>query len=82
MAKRGEPSVVAFQFIFEGKKMKELTDTNPRKIVCTVSIDEAITKNGKKVGALKIVANGTYGPGSKALDFEIDGCPKPPCRPE
>jgi len=71
-------SVVAFQFIFEGKKMKELVDTNPNKIVCTVSIVEEITGSGRKIGALKIIATGTQ-PGGLDTGLEIEGCPKPPC---
>ena len=77
-------SVVAFQFIFEAKKMKELLDTDPVKVVCTVSIDSEVTKEGKKVGALRIVATGTYPPDQlKTLKtLEIVGCPKPPCSNE
>ena len=71
-------SVVAFQFIFEAKKMKELLDTNPIKVVCTVSIDSEVTKEGKKVGALRIVATGTYPP-DVVTSLQIDGCPVPPC---
>ena len=73
-------SVVAFQFIFEGKSMKALVDTNPNKIVCTVSIVEEITESGRKVGALKIIAAGTQ-PGGKETGLVIDGCPRPPCDP-
>jgi hypothetical protein len=77
------PSVEAFQFIFDGKKMKALLDTDPLKVVCTVSIVEEVTASGKKVGALKIIANGTYPGEAMTLTEEIivDGCPKPPCDP-
>ena len=71
-------SVQAFQFIFEAKRMQELLDTKPGKIVCTVSIVEEITNDGRKVGALKIIASGNYAEGEVA-SFTIDGCPKPPC---
>lgn len=71
-------SVEAFQFIFEGKRMKELVDTNPTKIVCTVKIVEEITQDNRKVGALKIIAMGTYPEGQEA-GLIIEGCPKPPC---
>jgi len=73
-------SVVAFQFIFDGKSMKDLVDTNPNKIVCTVSIVEEITKDGRKVGALKIIAAGTL-PGGVETGLIIEGCPRPPCDP-
>ena len=71
-------SVQAFQFIFEARRMREVLDTNPDKVVCTVSIEEEITKDGRKVGALKIIASGNYPDGQQA-GFTIDGCPRPPC---
>lgn len=71
-------SVQAFQFIFEADRMKELLATNPGKIVCTVSIEEEITQDNRKVGALKIIAAGTYPEGQEAK-LIIAGCPKPPC---
>lgn len=71
-------SVQAFQFIFEARRMREVLDTNPDKVVCTVSIEEEITKDGRKVGALKIIASGNY-PEGQQPGFTIDGCPRPPC---
>ncbi len=73
-----EESVVAFQFIFEGDQLKALLNTDPRKVVCTVSIDSEVTQGGKKVGALRIVATGTYAAGN-SNSMEVLGCPKPPC---
>ncbi len=72
------PTVQAFKFIFEASKMQELLDTKPGKVVCVVSIEEAITREGKKVGALKIVARG---PETEVKEggFTIEGCPYPPC---
>jgi hypothetical protein len=74
-------SVEAFKFMFEAKKMQELLDTKPTKVVCVVSIEEATTTAGKKVGALKIIARG---PQTEAKEggFTIEGCPQPPCRPD
>lgn len=72
----------AFTFIFEADKMRELLDHgNPKKVVCVVSIEEVVTQEGKKVGALQIIAKGG---GSSEIDgtFEITGCPRPPCNPE
>ncbi len=71
-------SVHAFQFIFEAKRMKELLDTNPGKVVCTVSIEKELTHDNRKVGALKITATGTY-PEGQSSGLVIEGCPKPPC---
>jgi hypothetical protein len=71
-------SIQAFQFMFEAKDMQELLNTNPTKVVCTVRIEEEITKDGRTVGALKIIASGNYAEGSTP-GFTIDGCPRPPC---
>lgn len=71
----------AFTFIFDADKMRELLDKgNPKKVVCVVSIEEATTADGKKVGALQIIAKGS---GTANIDgtFEITGCPRPPCDP-
>jgi hypothetical protein len=71
--------VEAFTFIFEAEKMRELLNHgNPKKVVCVVSIEEAVTTDGKKVGALQIIARGG---GASQLEgaFEISGCPRPPC---
>lgn len=74
--------VEAFTFIFEAEKMRELLNHgNPKKVVCVVSIEESVTADGKKVGALQIIARGG---GVSQLEgaFEISGCPRPPCNPE
>ena len=74
-------TVVAFEFFFEAKKMKELLDTNPNKVMCIVSIVEEVTQDGRKVGALKITATGTFKEGELG-ELVIDGCPRPPCGPQ
>lgn len=71
-------TVEAFKFIFSAADMQKLLDTKPSKVVCVVSIEEATTSDGKKVGALKIIGRGSdqqY----KDDGFEINGCPVPPC---
>lgn len=73
-------TVEAFKFIFEASKMQELLATEPGKVICVVSIEEETTLDGKKAGALKIIARG---PETEAMDgggFEIPGCPYPPCK--
>lgn len=72
------PTVKAFEFFFEADKMKELLDTNPNKVMCIVSIVEEVTQDGRKVGALKITATGTF-KGGDLGELVINGCPKPPC---
>lgn len=72
-------TVQAFKFIFEASKMQELLDTTPGKIVCVVSIEEVTTLDGKKAGALKIIARGPEAE-AKGGGMEIPGCPDPPCK--
>lgn len=71
-------STKAFSFVFSAADMQRLLDTKPTKVVCVVSIEEATTTSGKKVGALNIVASGPIDP-QKTSGLEIDGCPVPPC---
>lgn len=71
-------SVEAFKFMFDAKKMQELLDTKPAKVVCVVSIEDATTTAGRKVGTLKIIARGPTTQ-TEQDGFEIEGCPHPPC---
>lgn len=68
----------AFTFIFKTEDMQRLLDTKPGKVVCVVSLEEATTEAGKKVGALKIIARGPQA--ANLGEFEIEGCPRPPCQ--
>ena len=76
-----KPTVQAFKFIFEAKDMQMLLDTKPKKIVCVVSIEDVTRQDGKKAGALNIIARG---PAAQMAvgGFEIQGCPDPPCGEE
>jgi len=74
-------TVQAFKFIFEADKMQALLDTKPGKVVCVVSIEEVTTLDGKKAGALKIIARGPQAE-AKEGGFKIEGCPEPPCGEE
>jgi|GEM_PF-3018731 len=89
MAKKGKTKatesekVKAFQFVFDPAGLQSILDMGPKKVLFTVSIETEVTKDGRKVGALKIDATGV---GSKALkakklgdDPVVDGCPVPPC---
>jgi hypothetical protein len=78
MAKQPPQKVKAFEFIFDGAGMKNLCANNPKKILCTVSIETKITKDNKKVGALQIVAKAIH-KSKKLEDGELEGCPRPPC---
>jgi hypothetical protein len=89
MAKSSPISVQAFQFIFKPKELKKVLDSDPEKVVFTVSIVEETTKEGHKIGALKINAKGVpkssksamlaVATASKESDVEVPGCPVPPC---
>jgi hypothetical protein len=72
-------TVEAFKFIFSTADMQKLLDTKPGKVVCVVSIEEATTVDGKKVGALKIIGRGPEPVQKDGDGFEIVGCPHPPC---
>lgn len=80
MAKRPPASVQAFQFVFDGEGMKQLCASNPKKVLFTVSIETKVTTDKKKVGTLRIVANGVpKGKGVKSAVTTLEGCPIPPC---
>lgn len=84
MAKR-ITSVKAFEFVFDAEHLKEILDRGPDKVLFTVSIETAVTKDNQKVGALKIRAKGTFkgrGTGEARANSGALGCPVPPCKYE
>lgn len=73
----------ALQFVFDPKELQRLLDQNPSKVVFTVTVNQEVTKDGRKVGALDIRATGTF-KGKKATARDgggLPGCPVPPCVP-
>ncbi len=82
MAKKAQPAI-ALEFVFEGAALQGLLDSKPKKVLFTVTVETAVTKDNKKVGALRIVAKGEGAPGSKTVKAkkvnEVVGCPIPPC---
>lgn len=83
MAKR-ITSAKAFEFVFDAEHLKEILDRGPDKVLFTVSIETAVTKDNQKVGALKIKAKGTFkgrGTGAPRGGDGALGCPVPPCKP-
>jgi hypothetical protein len=70
--------VQAFKFLFKADDMRALLNSGITQVVCVVSIEEAVTKEGKKVGALKIIARGPQGE-ARGGGEQIEGCPDPPC---
>jgi hypothetical protein len=70
--------VEAFKFLFKADDMRALLDTGITQVVCVVSIEEAVTEEGKKVGALKIIGRGPQGEANLGAG-QIMGCPIPPC---
>jgi hypothetical protein len=82
MAKKSTPTT-ALQFVFSGAELKKITDRNPDKVLFTITVEEAVTKDGTKVGALKIQATPTFkGSKKKLMDSGsgTSGCPIPPCQ--
>lgn len=85
MAKKKE-TVTAFQFVFEAEGengLMRILEAKPKKVLFTVSIETEVTKDNRKVGALKIMATGR-GAGKKIVvyagaDGGVPGCPVPPC---
>jgi len=79
MAKKANPSN-ALQFIFSASTLKGILSNNPDKVKFTVTVEEAVTKGGEKVGALRIDAVG-YSKGKPIKTRDAgSGCPIPPCR--
>lgn len=78
MAKKAK-STNALQFIFSASTLKGILSNNPDKVQFTVTVEEAVTKTGEKVGALRIEAVGYIkGKPIKTRDGG-SGCPHPPC---
>jgi hypothetical protein len=79
MAKTAKPSN-ALEFIFSASTLKGILSNNPDKVKFTVTVEEAVTKGGEKVGALRIGAVGYIkGKPIKTRDGVV-GCPVPPCK--
>jgi dTDP-4-dehydrorhamnose reductase len=75
-------STNALQFVFDPAKLRTLLSRNPDKVVFTVTVEQVVTKEGEKVGALKINAVGTTkGKKTTTRDGGTNGCPVPPCMP-
>jgi len=81
MAKKIQTSN-ALQFVFSASTLKGILSNNPDKVQFTVTVEEAVTKTGEKVGALRIDAVGYIkGKPIKTRDGG-GGCPIPPCTPK
>lgn len=73
-------STNALQFVYDPKQLRTILDAKPDKVVFTVSVEQEVTKDGRKVGALNIRARGTF-KGKEPRDGGQSGCPVPPCMP-
>ncbi len=81
MAKR-IASVKAFEFVFDAKDLEEILDRGPDKVTFTVSIQTEVTKDNRKVGALRINAQGSFKGKPTVSTRRSSGardCPIPPC---
>jgi len=76
-------STNALQFYFSADTLKGILSNNPDKVEFTVTVEEAVTKTGEKVGALRIAAVGYIkGKPIKTRGGDSSGCPRPPCSSE
>ena len=70
-----------FQFVFTPEELQKLLDQKPKKIGISCYLVQEITKDGRKVGAMQVLAEALGVKKGKALrGAEILGCPIPPCR--
>lgn len=82
MAKKAKSTTNALQFIFSASTLKGILSNDPDKVQFTVTVEEAVTKMGEKVGALRIQATG-YKKGKPIKTRDAgSGCPRPPCNPD
>jgi hypothetical protein len=77
MAKK--TSANALQFVFSAAELRDILGNNPDKVVFTVSVEAAVTKQGDKVGALRINAKGHKNGKPINTRGGGGGCPIPPC---
>ncbi len=69
-----------FQFIFKPEDLQKLLDEKPEKVVVSCYLVEETTKDGSKVGAMKVWADGTWTKSKKGIRGSgVPGCPIPPC---
>jgi hypothetical protein len=74
-----------FQFVFNAEALKAVCEGEKKVIISCFLVPE-VTKDGRKVGAMEVWAEGVGGTKkSKKLKMEggggISGCPVPPCTP-
>jgi hypothetical protein len=80
MAKRDN----GFQFVFDAEALKSVCE-GEKKVVISCFLVAEVTKDGRKVGAMEVWAEGSGGTKkSKKLKMEgsggTSGCPIPPCQ--
>jgi len=74
-----------FQFIFDAERLKSVCE-GEKKVVISCFLVAEVTKDGRKVGAMEVWAEGV-GAGKKTKKIKADGtggvsgCPVPPCLP-
>ena len=72
-----------FQFVFTPEELQKLLDQKPKKIGISCYLVQEITKDGRKVGAMQVLAEalGVKKVKTKGLQgAEALGCPVPPCK--
>lgn len=79
MAKKVTSST-ALEFVFDANHLRRILESNPDKVLFTVKVEQAVTKTGEKVGALRIHAEGKFKgkPNMRTKDGGALGEPRPP----
>lgn len=70
-----------FQFVFTPESLQQLLDQKPKKILISCYLVQEIAKDGRKLGAMHVMAQAVGGKKLKgARGFgDVFGCPVPPC---
>jgi len=71
-----------FQFVFDAESLKSVCE-GEKKVVISCFLVPEVTKDGRKVGAMEVWAEGVGGKKRKTLKADgtggVSGCPIPPC---
>ena len=74
-----------FQFVFKSEDLKSVCE-GTKKVVISCFLAKEVTKDGRKVGAMEVWADGIGGPKDKRIraagSGPVAGCPTPPCNAE
>jgi hypothetical protein len=74
-----------FQLVFNSEDLKSVCEGS-KKVVVSCFLVKEVTKDGRKIGAMEVWAEGVGGPKPKKIKADgpsgVPGCPVPPCEPK